>query len=83
MFDFLDPMADAYAVADLVVGRAGMMTCAELCAWGLPSLLIPLPTAAADHQTANARALEKLGRRRGPAPVRPDPIQPRGRRSRR
>lgn len=61
IFDFLDPIADAFAVADLVVGRAGMMTCAELCAWGLPSILIPLPTAAADHQTANARALEASG----------------------
>ncbi len=61
LFDFLDPIADAFAVADLVVGRAGMMTCAELCAWGLPSILIPLPTAAADHQTANARALEASG----------------------
>ena len=61
VFDFLDPIADAFAVADLVVGRAGMMTCAELCAWGLPSILVPLPTAAADHQTANARALEAAG----------------------
>ncbi|HEX5004265.1 MAG TPA: UDP-N-acetylglucosamine--N-acetylmuramyl-(pentapeptide) pyrophosphoryl-undecaprenol N-acetylglucosamine transferase [Gemmatimonadales bacterium] len=61
VFDFLDPIADAYAVADLVVARAGMMTCAELCAWGLPSILVPLPTAAADHQTANARALEASG----------------------
>ncbi|MEO8031053.1 MAG: undecaprenyldiphospho-muramoylpentapeptide beta-N-acetylglucosaminyltransferase [Gemmatimonadota bacterium] len=59
--DFLDPMADAYAVADLVVARAGMMTGAELCAWGLPSILIPLPTAAADHQTWNARALDQAG----------------------
>lgn len=59
--DFLDPIADAFAVADVVVGRAGMMTCAELCAWGLPSILVPLPTAAADHQTANARALEAAG----------------------
>ncbi len=61
IFDFLDPMADAYAVADLVVARAGMMTGAELCAWGLPSILIPLPTAAADHQTWNARALDEAG----------------------
>lgn len=61
LFDFLDPIADAFAVADLVVGRAGMMTCAEICAWGLPSVLVPLPTAAADHQTANARALEASG----------------------
>ena len=61
VFDFLYPMADAYSVADLVVARAGMMTGAELCAWGLPSVLIPLPTAAADHQTANAEALASAG----------------------
>jgi len=61
IFDFLDPIADAFSVADLVVGRAGMMTCAEICAWGLPSILIPLPSAAADHQTGNARALEASG----------------------
>jgi UDP-N-acetylglucosamine--N-acetylmuramyl-(pentapeptide) pyrophosphoryl-undecaprenol N-acetylglucosamine transferase len=59
--DFLDPMADAYAVADLVVSRAGMITVAELCAWGLPNILIPLPTAAADHQTHNARVLAEAG----------------------
>jgi UDP-N-acetylglucosamine--N-acetylmuramyl-(pentapeptide) pyrophosphoryl-undecaprenol N-acetylglucosamine transferase len=59
--DFLDPMADGYAVADLVVSRAGMITVAELCAWGLPSILIPLPTAAADHQTHNARVLAEAG----------------------
>jgi UDP-N-acetylglucosamine--N-acetylmuramyl-(pentapeptide) pyrophosphoryl-undecaprenol N-acetylglucosamine transferase len=59
--DFQDPMADAYAVADLVISRAGMMTVAELCAWGLPAILIPLPTAASDHQTHNARVLEAAG----------------------
>jgi UDP-N-acetylglucosamine--N-acetylmuramyl-(pentapeptide) pyrophosphoryl-undecaprenol N-acetylglucosamine transferase len=37
------------------------MTTAELCAWGLPMILVPLPTAAADHQTANARALAAAG----------------------
>src|SRR5439155_18028590 len=61
VIDFLDPMADGYAVADLVVSRAGMITVAELCAWGLPSILVPLPTAAADHQTHNARVLEEAG----------------------
>lgn len=59
--DFLDPMADGYAVADLVVSRAGMITVAELCAWGLPSVLVPLPTAAADHQTHNAKVLAEAG----------------------
>jgi UDP-N-acetylglucosamine--N-acetylmuramyl-(pentapeptide) pyrophosphoryl-undecaprenol N-acetylglucosamine transferase len=61
VIEFLDPMADGYAVADLVVCRAGMMTLAEVTAWGLPSILIPLPTAAADHQTANADALAAAG----------------------
>jgi UDP-N-acetylglucosamine--N-acetylmuramyl-(pentapeptide) pyrophosphoryl-undecaprenol N-acetylglucosamine transferase len=61
VIDFLDPMADGYAVADLVVSRAGMITVAELCAWGLPSILIPLPTAAADHQTHNAKVLAEAG----------------------
>ena len=61
VLDYLDPMADAYAVADLVVSRAGMMTVAELCAWGLPSILVPLPSAAADHQTHNARVLADAG----------------------
>jgi UDP-N-acetylglucosamine--N-acetylmuramyl-(pentapeptide) pyrophosphoryl-undecaprenol N-acetylglucosamine transferase len=59
--DYLDPMADGYAVADVAVSRAGMMTVAELCAWGLPSILVPLPTAAADHQTHNARVLAEAG----------------------
>ena len=58
---FLDPIALAYRAADLVVSRAGAMTVAELCAWGKPSVLVPLPSAAADHQTSNARALEAAG----------------------
>ena len=58
---FFDPMAVAYGAADLVVARAGAMTVAELCAWGKPSVLVPLPTAAADHQTANAQALADAG----------------------
>jgi len=61
VLDFLDPMADGYAVADLVVSRAGMITVAELCAWGLPNVLVPLPTAAADHQSHNARVLATAG----------------------
>ena len=50
---FFDPIAPAYAAADLVVSRAGAMTIAELCAWGKASVLIPLPTAAV---TTTARA---------------------------
>lgn len=58
---YLHPIAEAYAAADLAVSRAGAMTTAELCAWQLPAVLVPLPTAAADHQSANARALEAAG----------------------
>ena len=58
---FLDPIGAAYAAADLVVARAGAMTVSELCAWGKPSVLVPLPTAAADHQTFNAQALASAG----------------------
>lgn len=58
---FFDPISAAYAAADLVVARAGAMTVSELCAWGKPSILVPLPTAAADHQTFNARALADAG----------------------
>jgi len=58
---FIDPISEAYAAADLVAGRAGAMTIAELCAWGLPSILIPLAAAAAGHQLANARALADSG----------------------
>jgi UDP-N-acetylglucosamine--N-acetylmuramyl-(pentapeptide) pyrophosphoryl-undecaprenol N-acetylglucosamine transferase len=58
---YLAPIADAYAIADFAIARAGAMTTAELCAWGVPMLLVPLPTAAADHQTATARARAAAG----------------------
>jgi UDP-N-acetylglucosamine--N-acetylmuramyl-(pentapeptide) pyrophosphoryl-undecaprenol N-acetylglucosamine transferase len=58
---YLSPIASAYAVANFAVGRAGAVTTAELCAWGIPSLLVPLPSAAADHQTTNAEALARAG----------------------
>lgn len=49
------------AAADLVVCRAGATSVAELAAVGIPSVLIPLPGAPGDHQTANARALARVG----------------------
>ncbi|HEX2779004.1 MAG TPA: UDP-N-acetylglucosamine--N-acetylmuramyl-(pentapeptide) pyrophosphoryl-undecaprenol N-acetylglucosamine transferase [Gemmatimonadaceae bacterium] len=58
---YLSPIADAYAAADLAITRAGAMTTAELCAWGVPMILVPLPTAAADHQSENARSLQAAG----------------------
>lgn len=54
---YISPMADAYAVADFALCRAGAMTAAELAVWGIPAIMVPLPTAAGDHQTANAAAL--------------------------
>jgi UDP-N-acetylglucosamine--N-acetylmuramyl-(pentapeptide) pyrophosphoryl-undecaprenol N-acetylglucosamine transferase len=59
--DYLSPIADAYAATDLALARAGAMTTAELFAWHIPAVLVPLPTAAADHQTVNARMLEQAG----------------------
>lgn len=58
---FIDPMADAWAVSDVAITRAGMMTIAELAAWAIPAILVPLPTAAADHQVHNARAVAAAG----------------------
>lgn len=58
---YLAPIAEAYAAADMAIARAGAMTTAELCAWGIPMYLVPLPTAAEDHQTANARVLASVG----------------------
>jgi len=59
--EYLAPIADAYAAADLALVRAGAMTTAELFAWKIPAIVVPLPTAAADHQTHNARALQSAG----------------------
>jgi UDP-N-acetylglucosamine--N-acetylmuramyl-(pentapeptide) pyrophosphoryl-undecaprenol N-acetylglucosamine transferase len=58
---YLSPISDAYAASDIAIARAGAMTTAELAAWEIPPILIPLPTAAADHQTINAKALEAAG----------------------
>jgi UDP-N-acetylglucosamine--N-acetylmuramyl-(pentapeptide) pyrophosphoryl-undecaprenol N-acetylglucosamine transferase len=58
---FIFNMPAAYAVADLVVCRAGAMTLAEIAVWGLPSILIPYPFATGDHQTLNARAFASGG----------------------
>ncbi|MDN5331637.1 MAG: UDP-N-acetylglucosamine--N-acetylmuramyl-(pentapeptide) pyrophosphoryl-undecaprenol [Tepidanaerobacteraceae bacterium] len=51
----------AIAAADLVVSRAGAITIAELTAAGKPAILVPLPTAAGQHQDYNARFMEKNG----------------------
>jgi UDP-N-acetylglucosamine--N-acetylmuramyl-(pentapeptide) pyrophosphoryl-undecaprenol N-acetylglucosamine transferase len=58
---FIDEIARAYSNAALVVARAGATTLAELCAIGRPSILVPFPFAADDHQAKNAKALEERG----------------------
>ncbi|WP_305909268.1 undecaprenyldiphospho-muramoylpentapeptide beta-N-acetylglucosaminyltransferase [Methylomarinum sp. Ch1-1] len=58
---FIDDIAAAYQWADLVICRAGAMTVSEIAAAGLPAVLIPLPHAIDDHQTANARYLTEAG----------------------
>jgi UDP-N-acetylglucosamine--N-acetylmuramyl-(pentapeptide) pyrophosphoryl-undecaprenol N-acetylglucosamine transferase len=56
-----DELADVYAAADLVIGRAGAGTIAELAFVGLPAILIPLPGARGDEQAVNARVLGDAG----------------------
>lgn len=58
---YLEEMERALSCADVAVSRAGAMATSEFLAWGVPAILVPLPTAAADHQTSNARALEEAG----------------------
>jgi UDP-N-acetylglucosamine--N-acetylmuramyl-(pentapeptide) pyrophosphoryl-undecaprenol N-acetylglucosamine transferase len=55
LIGFCDQMAAAYACADLVVARSGASTLTEISLAGLPSILVPFPFAADDHQTANAK----------------------------
>lgn len=55
--DFIAKMEDAYAVADLVISRAGASSISELCLLGKPAILVPSPNVAEDHQTKNALAL--------------------------
>ena len=52
-------MDQAYKAADLVISRAGASSISELCLLGKPSILVPSPNVAEDHQTCNAMALVK------------------------
>jgi UDP-N-acetylglucosamine--N-acetylmuramyl-(pentapeptide) pyrophosphoryl-undecaprenol N-acetylglucosamine transferase len=56
-FDFIQKMDYAYAVADMVISRAGASSVSELCLVRKPCILIPSPNVAEDHQTKNAMAL--------------------------
>ncbi len=55
--EFIDRMDYAYAVCDAVISRAGAIAVSEICAVKKPAVLVPLPSAAEDHQTKNAMAL--------------------------
>lgn len=59
--DFLYNMPEAYAVADLVISRAGALSCSELALTGSPSILVPSPNVAGDHQMKNARSMVDEG----------------------
>lgn len=59
--EFITKMQYAYKVADVVVSRAGAIALAEICACGKPSVLVPFPHAAEDHQTVNASVLVNAG----------------------
>ena len=57
LVEFIGEMEQAYAVADLVISRAGALTISELCIVGKPVVFVPSPNVAEDHQTKNAMAL--------------------------
>ena len=59
--EFVSDMAAAYTAANLVVSRAGASSISELCLLGKPSILVPSPNVAEDHQTKNAQALSTRG----------------------
>ena len=58
---FIRNMNDAYSMADIIVSRAGALAIAELAVVGVPTILVPFPYAAEDHQTYNAKALSSKG----------------------
>ncbi len=58
---FFVDLHERMARSDLLLARSGASTCAEICAVGLASILVPYPYAADDHQSANARELERAG----------------------
>lgn len=58
---YIARMEWALSITSIAISRAGALALSELCAWGVPAILVPLPHAAADHQRHNSRALEADG----------------------
>ena len=59
--DYADEIVDLIAAADLVICRSGAGTLTEMAVSGTPTLIVPLPTSAEDHQALNAREMERIG----------------------
>jgi UDP-N-acetylglucosamine--N-acetylmuramyl-(pentapeptide) pyrophosphoryl-undecaprenol N-acetylglucosamine transferase len=57
LYSFVDHMTHAYSAADVVISRSGASICSELMVTGKPSIMVPSPNVAGDHQTSNARAM--------------------------
>ena len=58
---YIENMAEELKNADLVIARSGALTVTELCTMGVPAILIPLSTAAENHQEYNAKVMENVG----------------------
>ena len=61
LLGYIEEMPHALTTATLAVSRAGAMATSEFLAWGVPAVLVPLPTSAADHQSRNAESLAGAG----------------------
>lgn len=61
VYGFTDKMPEIYSRTSLCISRAGAASCFELCTCGIPSIMIPLPREANDHQRYNAQAMEEWG----------------------
>jgi UDP-N-acetylglucosamine--N-acetylmuramyl-(pentapeptide) pyrophosphoryl-undecaprenol N-acetylglucosamine transferase len=70
VMSFCDQMEVVYGAADMIVARSGAATLAEIAAFGLPSILVPYPHAAGNHQWHNARVFERAGAARLVEPAR-------------
>ncbi len=61
IFDYYNDMSNLLAAGDLIISRSGAMSITEIAACGIPSILIPFPNAAGDHQTFNAKVISENG----------------------